>query len=333
MKVQDIGEFGLIELVAGMVSGSGISGNVILGIGDDAACWHGDAPIELGTTDTLVQDVHFTPDTTTWGELGWRAVAINLSDIAAMGGVPRYALVSLAIPGDTDVESVAELYQGMLELGRRFDVSIVGGDIVSSPLIVIGVTVLGSIKDPDSILTRSGAVSGERIAVTGYLGSSGGGLRMLREGLWFDQETASLLREAHLRPQPRVVEGQALAEAGVRACIDISDGLISDLKKLCQASKVGARIEAERVPIRPLLRSAFPTSYLELALSGGEDYELLFTASEEVVTGLREILSSPVAVIGEIIEDEPGRVAVFDRDGKEIGLDSEGWEHFAQAHK
>ena len=320
----------MIRLLADIVGKSGInSEGVILGIGDDAAAWHGDDRIELATTDTMVQGVHFTLDTTTWWELGWKALASNLSDIAAMGGRPGYALVSLALPGDTEVESVAELYRGMVEIAREFDVSIVGGDVIASPIVVITIALVGSAEHPDRVLTRSGALPGERIAVTGYPGSSAGGLKMLGEGLGFDQETTDFLREAHLRPRPRIVEGQALAAAGVRAAIDLSDGLLADLAKLCESSGVGAMVELGRVPFHPSLKSAFPEDYLDLALSGGEDYELLFTASSRISSEVTGRLGCPATIIGEIVADEPGRVRLIDEEGKEVKWEKGGWEHFA----
>lgn len=142
MKVSELGEFGLIELLAKIVGRTW--GDVLIGIGDDAACWRTEASIQLATSDALIQDVHFTLSTTTWRELGWKALAVNLSDIAAMGGLPQYALVSLGLPGDTEVESVTELYEGMAELTGLFNVAVVGGDVVASPIVVLSIAVVGT---------------------------------------------------------------------------------------------------------------------------------------------------------------------------------------------
>ncbi|MFC1951930.1 thiamine-monophosphate kinase, partial [Chloroflexota bacterium] len=149
MKVSELGEFGLIDILAKTVVSSKSRQiaswqQLILGIGDDAAAWRGDASIQLATVDSLIQDVHFTVSTTPWRKLGWKALAVNLSDIAAMGGVPRYALVSLVLPGTTEVEDVTALYQGMIELAQQFGVAIVGGDTSNAPLIAINITLLGS---------------------------------------------------------------------------------------------------------------------------------------------------------------------------------------------
>ncbi len=335
MKVAELGEFGLIDLLAKMayaVKDTKVEAwqKLILGIGDDAAAWHGDTAIQLATVDSLIQDVHFTLGITSWEELGWKALAVNLSDIAAMGGLPRYALVSLALPGDTEVEDVAALYRGMIELAQQFQVAVVGGNLSSAPLVMVDVTVLGRAKGRDKpVLTRSAAEPGEKVAVTGYLGGAAAGLEMLLKRLQFDSEATASLRRAFLQPYPRVAEGQILVESGVKAAIDISDGLVSDLKHVCQASQVGARIEIERVPVSPAVKANFGDKALELALAGGEDYELLFTASAEVIAKVKAATSCPISVIGEILADKAARVTLMDADGNPASLPKEGWEHFA----
>ena len=185
MKVSELGEFGLIDLLAKMISSSQNNQlpphqKLIIGIGDDAAAWHGDTSIQLATVDSLIQDVHFSLSTTTWKELGWKSLAVNLSDIAAMGGVPTYALVALALPGDTEVEDVTALYEGMLELANQSQVAIVGGNTCQAPEVSITITVLGSSRSKN-ILRRSTARPGDNIAVTGYLGSAAAGLEMLTQ--------------------------------------------------------------------------------------------------------------------------------------------------------
>ncbi len=330
MKVSELGEFGLIELFAEIATKS--RGEALLvDIGDDAAAWRTEAAIQLATTDALIQDVHFTLSTITWRELGWKALAVNLSDIAAMGGIPKYALVSLGLPGDTEVEHATQLYEGMVELARHYDIAIAGGNIVAAPLVVLSLAVIGSA--PSAVLTRSAAAPGDQIAVTGYLGTSGAGLAMLKKGLQFDEETTTYLREAHLKPHPRIVEGQILARNGVRAAIDLSDGLVSDLAKVCKASRVGAQLRVEKIPIHPLVSAAFEQDCLNLALSGGEDYELLFTGSIEVMDRVKGLMPCPLSVIGEIVNEEPGRVRLLDEQGKEIGVEKGGWEHFAPGNE
>ncbi|MCK4964507.1 MAG: thiamine-phosphate kinase [Dehalococcoidia bacterium] len=331
MKVSELGEFGLIELLAKIV-GQPKGKQVLIGIGDDAACWRTGASTQIATSDSLIQDVHFALSTTTWRELGWKALAVNLSDIAAMGGLPQYALVSLGLPGDTEVASVAELYEGIEELARLFDVSIVGGDSVGAPVVMVSLAVVGKAHKNQSVLTRSAAAPGELIAVTGYLGASAAGLAMLQGVLELhlkDEETAGRLKEAHLRPHPRVVEGQALARHGVKAAIDLSDGLVSDLVKLCKASGVGARLFTSQIPVHPMVRKSFGTDAIQMALSGGEDYELLFTARSEVIDRVRGAIACPVTVIGETVA-EPEMVKVIDENGNELSVEKAGWEHFVK---
>jgi len=328
MKVSELGEFGLIDLLAGMIPGPPDQ-RLIFGIGDDAAAWQGDASVQLATVDSLIQDVHFSLDTTSWRELGWKALAVNLSDIAAMGGIPRHALLSLALPGHTEVDDVSALYQGAIELAQQFKVAIVGGDTCRAPLVSITITVLGSAGNKD-MLTRSAARPGDKIAVTGCLGGAAAGLEMLTNRLQFDPEAAAYLKETFLRPLPRIAEGRLLVEQGVKAAIDISDGLISDLNHICKASRVGARVEVERLPVHSAVKSNFGDRALELALSGGEDYELLFTASGEVIDKVKGAASCPITVIGEIITDEKGEISLNDRNGAPFNLHKAGWEHFKE---
>jgi len=335
MKVKELGEFGLIDLLAEMISTSQNKNaaayqKLIIGIGDDAAVLKGDIGAQLVTTDSLFQDVHFRLSTTPWYTLGWKALAVNLSDIAAMGGVPEYALVSLALPPDTEVDDVKSMYQGMIELAQQFEVALVGGDTCRAPLVSITMTVLGGVKDKNGVvLTRTAARPGDKIAVTGVLGAAAAGMEMLDKKLQFDAESSSQLSKAFLQPMPRVVEGQKLVALGVKTAIDISDGLISDLKHICEASKVGARVETERIPVASPVKAHFSERALELAIAGGEDYELLFTANDELIDKAKTALSCAVTTIGEIIAEGLGNVVMVDEHGEPIHLNRSGWEHFS----
>jgi thiamine-monophosphate kinase len=330
MKVSELGEFGLIDRLAEMVEHArGKQGsNLIIGIGDDTAAWQSDTPVQLATVDSLVEDVHFSLQTASWEEVGWKSLAVNLSDIAAMGGQPEYALVALGLPVDTDVEDVTSLYLGMIDLAGQFQVHIIGGNIVSAPQLVISVTVLGSAVSRDSLLIRSAARPGDRVAVTGPLGAAAAGVEMLGKGLRFEPEVAAVLRKALLRPVPRVSEGRFLVENGVKTAIDISDGLLADLQHICQASRVGARIEADHVPVAPAVMTGFGERALELALTGGEDYELLFTAGTECVEKVSKAALCPVYVIGEVVSDDKHQVQVVDSQGNPVSLSGKGWDHF-----
>ena len=184
------------------------------------------------------------------------------------------------------------------------------------------------------ILTRSAAVPGDRIAVTGSLGCSAGGLRMMQDGLSFDARTLAHLANAHNRPVPRVPQGMLLARRGVVAAIDVSDGLVDDLGKLCRASNLSATVKANDVPVDAALKAAFPDDWLRLATYGGEDYELLFTARGSIMSRIPRLMQTPVTVIGEIseineIKGGPTGVSVLDEAGATMTVGAGGWDHFA----
>jgi thiamine-monophosphate kinase len=217
----------------------------------------------------------------------------------------------------------------MIELAQPSGVTIVGGDTTSAPHVAITVTLFASSSGQDKhILTRSAAKPGEKVAVTGELGAAAAGWEILTQKPRFAPEFTASLRSAFLRPHPRINEGQLLVEQGVKTAIDTSDGLISDLSHICKASHVSARIEADRVPIQSVLKTNFGGRALELALSGGEDYELLFTASAETITKVKMAASCPVTIIGDIIADKPGKITLVDSQGSPFNLHQAGWEHF-----
>jgi len=332
MKLSELGEFGLINLIRTISARYEKPGRtpwqgVLVGIGDDAAAWQGNNRIQLATTDTLVQDIHFDLDIINWEELGWKALAVNLSDIAAMGGIPKYALLSLALPSELDVEDISKFTNSMMHLAREFGVAIIGGDVAAAPNVVITVTIIGCSKGK-AILKRSTASSGEQIAVTGQLGLSAAGLEMFKGKTIPDPEIRNIMRRAHLQPLPRVKEGQILIEQGVKTAIDISDGLTADLAHICESSEVNAKIKIEQVPVHPVVTSNF-SNYQELALSGGEDYELIFTADEATISRTKQCLNCPVTVIGDITEKKlPTRVTIVDGKGNIIPYKKGGWEHF-----
>ena len=340
MLVRDLGEFGLIELltdtlVEESVEGPEFTGDDLqsphLGIGDDAAVWEGKAGTRVLTTDTMVDGVHFSLGMIGWRDLGWKAMAVNLSDMAAMGCVPTCSVVTLGLWDDLPAEGLVEMYRGMAEACRMHGGRIVGGDIVGSPVLFVSVAMEGEAKllGPDgrrAVLKREAVKVGDMLAVTGSLGDSAGGFHMAMEGEPFDDSTERL-RAAHFRPEPRLEAGQALVRAGIRAAMDISDGLVGDLTKLCDASGVGAVVRGGDVPVSDALRLQFPDRWLSLALTGGEDYELLFTGREETVSEVTKIVDVPVTIIGEIVEASRG-VSVLDAEGDAIDVESGGWDHF-----
>ena len=341
MLIRDIGEFRLIELLSETLATEGVEGpehtghgawSPRVGIGDDAAAWDGEAGTRVLSTDAMVEGVHFEPGLTGWRDLGWKAMAVNLSDMAAMGCLPTCSVVTLGLRDNLPVDGLVEMYRGIAEACQNHGGQVVGGDIVRSPVFFVSVAMEGqaSITEPDGrgvILTRGAAEIGDVIAVTESLGDSAGGLRMAQAGERFNDSTESL-RAAHFRPEPRLAAGQALARAGIRAAMDISDGLMGDLSKMCEASEVGAIVRGYDVPASDVLRSRFPEEWLSLALTGGEDYELLFTGPEKTVRGVSEAVDIPVTIIGEIIEASR-EVSVLDADGDAIEANRGGWDHFA----
>jgi len=337
MKVADIGEFGLInELARQARARTGAFERlhgVTVSIGDDAAAWQTDG-VQLATTDTLVEGVHFRRDLSSWPDLGWKTLAVNLSDIAAMGGVPQCALVTLALPPDTPLADMSALYDGLCEAAETERVAIVGGDVVGAPVVVITVTLFGAAgAGPDgrpALMLRSAARPGDLIAVTGALGGSAAGLaaamRSQRPGAG---PAVQELLALHRRPRARVREGQALLACGVTCAIDVSDGLVADLGHICEMSCLSANLHAAKVPVHPGVRRLFPEDALRLALSGGEDYELLFTAPAQTLAAARRALGDGLTIIGEMTTGEPGKVRVLDEGGQPLALPKRGWDHFA----
>jgi thiamine-monophosphate kinase len=334
MKVSELGQFGLIDAVAKLIADAKDSRaaswqQLITGIGDDCAVWRGDTANVLAKVDCQVQGVHFNLDLISWADLGWKSLAVNLSDIAAMGGQPRYALVSLGLPRDTEVENVLDLYRGMLKLAGQTGTAIVGGNMSGSAMIFVDVHVIGTTVNPEgTFLARSTARPGDLIAVTGWLGTAAAGFNMLNQKMKLDPATADCLRQAFARPEPRLAEGRLLLEKGVNTGMDISDGLVADLGHICQASQVGAVIKVDRLPVRPETRAAFGDLAADMALSGGEDYQLLFTAPGSVIEQVRRAANYPVTAIGEIIAENPGQVLLMDAKGQCSPSLKTGWDHF-----
>ena len=335
MQVQELGEFGVIALLNEMVvngrggpnNGATFGYRLLVDTGDDTAAWHTGPATELCTTDTVVEGVHFTPQTTPWHDLGWKSLASNISDIAAMGGLPLYALVTLGLPAETEIDDLKELYRGLLEISNEYGVEIVGGDLVRSPVVFITVALTG-VQARQSML-RTTANPGDKLAVTGYVGGSGGGLKLMQQSSKSSLEAAEYLCKVHRRPVPDVAAGQILIDSGVVTAMDISDGLADDLSKLCLSSGVSARILSDQIPAHPLLKKTFPKQYLDLALNGGEDYKLLFAAPQAVMELVMPQLPEGASVIGDIIGGEPGRVIIVDSSGTETIATRHGWDHFA----
>lgn len=335
-RVSDIGEFGLIALLAGALPPDvRQSAALQLGIGDDAALWQpSPGATVVITTDSLVEEIHFRLDWTDWESLGHKALAVNISDLAAMGATPKLAVVTLGLRGTERVADLVALYAGMGDIAHRYGLVIAGGDIVRSPHgLGLHVTALGELLGA-ARLTRSGAQAGDIIAVTGTLGASAAGLQLLSDAASLrGAATAELLVQAHLRPEPRVPLGSTLRERGATAAMDLSDGLLGDLPKILAASNVSAEIDLREVPVAAAVRALFPEQWLTFATRGGEDYELLFTAPPAVWPGVREALTAAggqVHVIGRVLPaaGEPG-ITVIGLDGQAHPEAPGAFDHFS----
>jgi thiamine-monophosphate kinase len=276
--------------------------------------------------DALVEGVHFDTGYVSWHALGYKSLAVNISDLAAMGGTTTsFALVALGLGGEMDVEAVEEIYRGLNECGERYNCRVVGGDVVNSPHdMFLSVAMVGHIPG-DGFLTREGARPGQVVMVTGTLGDSYLGWRWLKE----EKGEGNACAARHLYPQPRLEEGEKALLLGAAAAIDVSDGLLRDIGHICEESGVGAEIRTGAVP---LSNTAMETARelgedpLQAALHGGEDYELILVAADDNALRLQEELD--VTVIGEIVEGEG--VHVLDPSGLPIELDRSGWEHFKE---
>ncbi len=307
---------------------------VILGIGDDCAAIEIPGPdYLLWTVDTLVEGVHFDLAYTSLAQLGWKSLTVNLSDIAAMGGDPVAALLSLGWPPDRDRRGALPFAAGLAQAAREYGVAVIGGDTVSSPQgLIVTITVTGRVP-ATQMLRRAGAGVGDLIFVTGPLGEAAAGLKILRQGLDLPQDLKAGLTEAQLRPRPRLRAGRLLAQEGLAtALIDTSDGIATDLYHICRASGVGARIPAAGVPVSPRVTAAAPylgRDPLDLALYGGEDYLLLFTCPPSVAGRLpasfsRAGLPAPLP-LGRIVD---GDRVILETPAGEVDISGRGYDHF-----
>jgi len=328
----------LLAAIRKVLSGQGPG--VLAGVGDDAALVETGSGDGVLTTDLLVEGVHFDRGTTGPRDLGYKAIVVNVSDLAAMAASPRYALVSIALPPGVGPSWVMELYGGMRTACEEYALSLVGGDLSRGGEVVISVSAMGEVARGRAVL-RSGATPGQRIVVTGTLGASAGGLLLSRAPSPAAAEAVGSdwgrdLLAAHVRPVARVGEAQTLAQVGATAMMDVSDGLALDLTRLCAESAVGARIELDRVPVAPglgELARVVRCDPLELALSGGEDYELLAVLDPLVVekarAKLHERFGVPLTDIGDITDGS--KLVAVDASGAERPLEPKGWDHFAAA--
>jgi thiamine-monophosphate kinase len=330
MKLKEIGEFGFINRIKG---GCFIrEQNVIKAIGDDCCVYRTSGNlVSLFTTDMLVENIHFLRGPMPPFKLGRKSLAVNISDIAAMGGIPREAVISIAIPSDLEVEYLDAVYEGIKSMAREFDVNLLGGDTTSSPSdLVINIALVGEIAE-DEVLYRSGAKPGDVVFLTGPVGSSAAGLDILLSKREVD--CWGELLEAHFDPQPHVKAGRIIAGLKcANSMIDVSDGVASDLGHICEESGVGAIIEEDRMPVTGLFRkyvSEFSLNFEHLSLHVGEDYVLLGTAPEESTAAIERALKSAGCdyfAIGKMVDG--GGIRMKGRSGDIREISASGYDHF-----
>ncbi len=338
-SLKTVGEFGLIRQLRRQWATS--SRLVVKGIGDDAAILKVLPGQQLLlSTDAFIEGVHFDLDFQTLRDVGFRAGAANLSDVAAMGGKPLYLLVSLAIPDHSPTSNIRELYRGLRDACGPHKVELIGGDTSSSPRnMFLSLTILGSIQS-NHALTRSGANVGDHLYVTGTLGDSKAGLTILQACVKRRQKfrlsaVEKFLTQRHLRPTPRVRIGQLLTTHGIAcAAIDLSDGLSGDVGHICEESRVGVEIWAKALPLSSQLRTFARRNQLdpvELALSGGEDYELLFAGhanNHEKVLRISRQTNVSISWIGTIKPKTFGQ-RLTQHHGRSRTLLQQSYHHFA----
>jgi thiamine-monophosphate kinase len=347
-SITEVGEVGLIghiaEIVNQRIDNESLRDNLIIGIGDDTAVYKPTpGKTALLTTDSFIEGVHFDLTFTSFQHLGWKAIAANLSDIAAMGGTPRYAVIAISIPDKISLEMIEEFYQGAVAACKKYSCLIVGGDTTASiGNVAISVAMTGE-ADEQKILYRKGAQPGDLICVTGHLGASHAGLKILqREKKRFLESTNpaefqpnlapfAIALEKHLMPKPRFDISALLTSRVTTHCaIDISDGLASEIHRICTASNTGAKIYEHNLPLdsnTQQVAAEFSDPPTDYALYGGEEYELLFTMTDEEFKKL-ESLTTDVTIVGRITQQSEG-IELVRENGESEALPPAGWDHFA----
>jgi thiamine-monophosphate kinase len=329
--LNDIGEFGLIDRIR--TRQREYDDDVIVGIGDDCAVLKRGNILEVLTTDCLVEGTHYQPGWLSMEDVGWKSMAVNVSDVAAMGAISRHAVITLFIPDRVTSEDIDHLYEGLEACAGEAGVGLVGGDIVriAGPFAV-SITLSGTCELDDLVL-RSGAREGDVIVVTGSLGEAAAGMEYIRSGRAPDRPAAVQSVARFRRPVARHKESRVLVEKlQPTSMIDISDGLIADLWHILEMSKVGVSLSGEAIPVgRGVLDLAGGdrATALALAMRGGEDYELLFTVSEKHADGLGEVAAEiglDLTAIGRIASKKEGFVLA--EGGVEAEVERGGFDHF-----
>ncbi|OQA91863.1 MAG: Thiamine-monophosphate kinase [Elusimicrobia bacterium ADurb.Bin231] len=328
MKISKIGEFGLIERIRKRANRVSKRKEILTGIGDDCAVIKNTGTeYLLVTTDTLSENVHFSKKYFSAFDIGYKSLAVNLSDIAAMGGIPMCCLVTLCLPNSITIKEIDELYRGINFLAAKYNVQVIGGDIIKSLSgLTVSISLIGKTLNKRGIL-RNGAAPGDNIFCTGSFGDSAAGLFAFQKGI----AGMKYLKEKHLRPNARIQEGIYLARTGkITSMIDSSDGLDKSLRILCEESKTGCVIDYDKIPISAELKrftSLTGIGLERMALYGGEEYELIFTASQKHSA----VFSKKFSKIGIVTKQK--QISYINKTGKVIKIGDRGFDHFSLRDK
>ena len=296
-------------------------------IGDDAAVFSNFSEISVFATDAMVDGVHFDSNNSNWLDIGWKCAVSNLSDIAAMGGIPDYALVTMGISKNYPKEKYLEFSMGINEALNIFNCEVIGGDIVSSKNIFINIAIIGHIRDKN-FLSRNNANSGDCVYVTGELGGSAGGLDLLQKGKNIEDKYSKKLIEKHFRPYPRLDISQNIINEKITCAMDISDGLYTDLEKISIESKVDIRIFLDQIPIDENLCNYNLEKQRQFSLYGGEDYELIIIGNIEKISSFNKQFNPKGKIIGEIVKKSSNpKITILDKNKKTYTSNHQGWDH------
>lgn len=333
MKLKDLGEFGFINKIK--IDALIRKSPGLMGIGDDCALFKVTEGMSIIlTTDMLIERVHFLRDVMTPYQIGYKSLAVNLSDIAASGGIAKEAFVSIAVPESVSVEDLLEIYRGMKELASGFDVNITGGDTTGSLQdLIINIAITGEVED-ELVLLRSGAKEDDLICVTGSLGDSAAGLDMILHRREEINNFPQLINQ-HLMPYPHLEQGRIIAQSRLaNAMMDISDGLASDIRHICNASGLGALIYENQLPLSESIQkyiSKFKLDLLRMATGIGEDYNLLVTVPSGNFDSLKNKLNNQghdLYAVGRMTADK--EIMIVRKEGNKEVLQIGGWDHFKE---
>ena len=320
MALEDLGEFGLIDRIVARLGGAAAR-DITVPPGDDAAAWAVDAGFAVATVDTLAEGTHWRRDTMSFADVGWRAVATSISDLAAMGAEPRFLLISVELAPTVELADIDAFADGVAAACGAYGVRVAGGNVAGTAATSVHTTAFGTAvaasDGSPALLRRDAARPGDLVAVSGAPGASAAGLALIEAGRDTEPEAEPLVM-AHRRPTARIELGRAAVAAGLACAIDVSDGLAQDLGHVARAAGVGIEVEADALPLHPSAIALLGVEHArELALRGGEDYELALTAPAATLGPLADGEAS-LTTIGRVVTEHPGEVVVLDSDGRRL---------------